>query len=232
MQSSEKSLSDFFEDAPIGLQWLALDGTIQRANRAQIELLGFAREKVVGRRFAEFSIDPIAADELVRRLANRETIHNFRTRLRRHDGSVRFVRMDAKSHWNGTRFIHSSIFTSDITKRVELEQEILQISEREHRRIAQDLHDDLGQILTATIHLSTALQRRLAGKSLPEADDAGRILALLDQAHAQTRSLARGLHPVRPESNGLMAALEELATRTGTLFGRACRVQVPPPRPH
>jgi len=223
LQHSEKNLNDFFEDAPIGLQWLALDGTILRANRAQFEMLGFPREKYAGHRFAEFSIDRADADELIARLAGGETIHNFRTRLRHHDGGVRFVLMDAKSHWSGRRFIHSSIFARDITKRVELEQELLQISEREHRRIAQDLHDDLGQILTATIHLSTALQRRLAGKSLAEAADEARILALLDQALTQTRSLARGLHPVRPEPNGLMAALEELASRTEKLFRHRCR---------
>ena len=223
LQRSEKNLNDFFEDAPIGLQWLALDGTILRANRAQFEMLGFPCEHYSGHRFAEFSLDRAAADELIARLAAGETIHNFRTRLRRNDGSILFALMDAKSHWNGKRFIHSSIFTRDITTRVELEQELLQISEREHRRIAQDLHDDLGQILTATIHLSTALQRRLAGKSLPEATDEARILALLDQALAQTRSLARGLHPVRPESNGLMAALEELASRTENFYRHPCR---------
>ena len=229
LQRSEKNLKDFFEDAPIGLQWLSVDGTILRANRAQVEMLGFPHENYVGRRFAAFSADPSAAQELIRRLAAGETIHNFRTRLRRRDGVVRFVLMDAKSHWNGRRFIHSSLFTRDITERVELEQELLQISEREHRRIAQDLHDDLGQILTATIHLSTALHRKLAWKSLPEADDEARILALLDQALAQTRSIARGLHPVRPEPNALMAALEELATRTEKLFHHPCRFKCPRP---
>jgi PAS domain S-box-containing protein len=223
VQLSEKNLSDFFEDAPIGLQWLGIDGTILRANRAQLEMLGYDREQYAGRRFAEFDLDQKAADELICRLAAGETIHHFRTRLKQKDGGIRFVLMDAKSHWNGKQFIHSSIFTRDITMRVELEQELLQISEREHRRIAQDLHDDLGQILTATIHLSTALQKRLAEKALPEAADEARILALLAQALSQTRSMARGLHPVRPEPNALMAALEELAARTEMLFHFPCR---------
>ncbi len=175
LQSSEKDLSDFFENAPIGLQWLGFDGRILRANRTQYEMLGYAPEEYLGRRFADFDLDPAGAEELIVRLAAREIVHNFRTCLKMRDGTVRFVLMDAKSHWNGTRFIHSSLFTRDITTRVELEEELLQISEREHRRIAQDLHDDLGQILTATIHLSTALQGRLAEKSLPEASDEARI---------------------------------------------------------
>jgi PAS domain S-box-containing protein len=223
VKRSEKTLSDFFEDAPIGLQWLGLDGRILRANRAQLAMLGHDKDSYVGRRFIEWDLDRKNAEELIARLARHETVHNFRTRLKRKDGAIRFVLMDAKSHWNGKQFIHSSIFTRDITERVELEQELLQISEREQRRFAQDLHDDLGQILTATIHLSTALHKRLAEKLLPEAADEARILALLDQALAQARSLARGLHPVRPESNGLMAALEELASRTEKLFRYPCR---------
>jgi PAS domain S-box-containing protein len=222
LQSSEKDLTEFFENAPIGLQWLSRDGTVLRANRAQLELLGLTAGDYIGHRFPEFAREPKAANEMIHRLGGRETIRNLRTRLRHRDGGIRFVLMDAKSYWKENRFIHASVFTRDITKRVELEQELLQICEREQRRIAQDLHDDLGQILTASIHLSTALHKRLAQESLPEAADEARILALLDQALAQTRSLARGLHPVKAEPNGLMSALEELASRTELLYHYPC----------
>jgi signal transduction histidine kinase len=43
------------------------------------------------------------------------------------------------------------------------------------------------------------------------------------EAIAQARSLSRGLHPVEPESNGLMVALESLAARTKSLFQITCR---------
>ena len=46
---------------------------------------------------------------------------------------------------------------------------------------------------------------------------------VLDEAIGQTRSLARGLHPVKPEPNGLMSALQELASRTRALFNIGCR---------
>jgi two-component system sensor kinase FixL len=55
------------------------------------------------------------------------------------------------------------------------------------------------------------------------AKEGARIQALLDQALDQTRSLARGLHPVKAEPNGLMAALEELALRTKKNFHTPCR---------
>ena len=218
LQANEKDLSEFFETAPIGLQWLGLNGKILRANQAQLDILGYAREEYVGRRFSEFDSDQVATNELIGRLTALETINNYRTHLRHKDGTIRSVLIDANAHWRQGRFVHFSLFTRD-----KLDQELLEVSEREQRRIAQDLHDDLGQILTATVHLSAALQKKLVHKSVPEAAEQAEILTLIDKALSQTRSLARGLHPVKSEPNGLMAALEELALRTGEHFGCPCQ---------
>ncbi len=120
-------------------------------------------------------------------------------------------------------------FLVDVTQRKQLEAEVLQISEREQQRIARDLHDGLGQLLSGTVHLSTALQAELAEQTLPEAGEALRITELLHQAVAEARSLARGLYPVRPEADGLEVALDELASRTQQLFDVSCtfRCQAP-----
>ena len=114
---------------------------------------------------------------------------------------------------------------TDITERRRLEAEVLQISEREQRRIAQDLHDGLGQHLTGVVHLAAVLQARLAERSLPEAAEAARIVKLLDDSVAQTRTLARGLHPVQLESHGLMSALEQLAAIVRDMFKIDCRLE-------
>ena len=222
IRRSEKELADFFDHAPIGLQWLAPDGTIVRANQAQLDLVGCEREEYVGHRISEFDADRAGLQDLLTRLAARETVHNFRARLRRCDGSIRHLLLDAGSHWNDGQFLHSAIFTRDITERIELEQELLTISEREQRRIAHDMHDDLGQLLTAGVYLTSALKKRLMGRNLADAGEVTKILGLLDQALDRTRSLARGLHPVKPEPNGLMAALEELASRTSKHFASSC----------
>ena len=229
LRQSEKNLSDFFDESPIGFQWLGMDGKILRANQAQLDLLGHDSSSYLGHVFNEFDCDPDVANDLLRRLATQEIIRNFRSCLKRRDGSIRHVLIDANSHLIGKQIMHFSVFSRDITGRVELEQQLLEISEREHRRIAQDLHDDLGQILTASIHLSTSLHKRLATKLLPEAAEEARILSLLDKALAQTRGLARGLHPVPAEPHGLMSALEELARRTVELFDCACHFECPQP---
>jgi len=120
----------------------------------------------------------------------------------------------------------SKLFTvilRDVTERRRLEQEVLEISEIERKRIGQDLHDDLGQRLAGLWFISSTLEKNLRAESSAQSDAAARIAGLLDKALALTRSLARGLQPVMPEAGGLMAALAELAGRSNELFNLRCR---------
>ena len=116
---------------------------------------------------------------------------------------------------------------TDITERKRLEKEVLRISEREQERIAQDLHDGLGQQLAGTWFLSDTLRKNLEAQASPQLPTASKLVQLLETALNQTRTLARGLSPVSPQPNGLMAALEELARQTADLFGVKCCLVCP-----
>jgi PAS domain S-box-containing protein len=117
-------------------------------------------------------------------------------------------------------FIHGVGF--DITERKGLEEAILEISAREQRRIAQDLHDGLGQHLTGIAFMSKVLEEKLSDKSLPEAEEAAKIVKMVNQAIDNTRQLARGLHPVAAEPLGLMSALKKWANEVEGLFHIGC----------
>lgn len=111
----------------------------------------------------------------------------------------------------------------DMTERRSLEQEIVEISEREQQRIGHDLHDGLGQELTGIAMLATALAERLETSRAADAQDAERISDLIHDAIAHTRSLARGLCPVDLEDEGLALALQRLCARIEALPGIDCR---------
>lgn len=138
---------------------------------------------------------------------------------------------DGTQHWLTTRFpimdengaptmIGGAAI--NITESRRLEREIQTISEREQRRIGQDLHDGLGQYLTGIACMVKVLGAKLAEKDLPEAADAKRITGMVNETIQQTRDLARGLCPVELETNGLQAALQELASRVTKLFNTKC----------
>jgi signal transduction histidine kinase len=99
---------------------------------------------------------------------------------------------------------------------------MLQISDREQIRLAQDLHDGLGQHLVGIAFLLRSLRREVgAGGPADRVDEIDKLLA---EAIDHARGLARGLHPHTLEAAGLAAALGELAVHTERVFGVACRV--------
>jgi two-component system, NarL family, sensor histidine kinase UhpB len=111
----------------------------------------------------------------------------------------------------------------DVTERKRLEKEVIEISRREQRRIGRDLHDTLGQNLTGIGFLSKALEQRLMSSGLgEEAREAERIARLVSQCIAQARAFARGLNPLDLSTDGLVSALEELASNTEQIYGISC----------
>ena len=229
MRRSEHNLANFFNQAPVGLVWLSPDGTILRTNQAQLDLLGCPAQDCLGHAFTKFCVDASQAAGLLERLAAKKTVRYFRLDMRSKDGAIHHMLLDAVSFlanavsfWRGNQFRYSAVFVRDITDRVMLEREVMQSGERESRRIAQDLHDGLGQLLAGTAHMAGALQKSLAVKSRPEARQMSRILRTINEALAQARDLSRGLHPVESETNGLMVALQSLAARTQSIFQVRC----------
>jgi PAS domain S-box-containing protein len=127
------------------------------------------------------------------------------------------------------RIAYWLVIMRDITDRRRLEKEILEISDREQRRIGQDLHDGLCQQLAGIELMSQVLEQKLAPRSKSDAARVGEIAGHVRDAISQTRLLARGLSPVTLDSEGLMSALEELASNTGKMFKVSCRFECDPP---
>jgi PAS domain S-box-containing protein len=225
----EQELADFFAESPLGLLWVGPDGRILRVNQAELELLGRTGDEVFGRHVSELHVDAKAAWDILNRVAERQTVQNYRARLRHQDGAQSEVLIDANGLWEQERLVHSRWFTRDITPRVKLEREILAISEREQRRLGHDLHDDLCQQLAGIEFLSQRLASDLGVRSAASAPQAKEIAQMVQRAMAQTRELARGLSPVRLEAEGLADALRELAAGTRKVFGCDCRFHCEPP---
>src|SRR5579862_3813962 len=111
---------------------------------------------------------------------------------------------------------------AEMTEHRRLETEVLEISEREQRRIGQDLHDGLCQNLAAIQFAAASLKGDLQSRSAPETGAAREIAELLRDAIVQTRNLARAIFPVKLERIGLASALEELARSVSHLYKISC----------
>jgi signal transduction histidine kinase len=112
-----------------------------------------------------------------------------------------------------------------LRERKQLERQIQDVSEREQRRIGENLHEDLCQRLTGLEAMSRMLEKRLGAKQRPEAQIASEISQELKVSVTCAREMADELQPVSLLQAGLLAALEELAERTGKRAALACRVE-------
>lgn len=119
--------------------------------------------------------------------------------------------------------------TQEMAERERIERELLEITEREQRRIGRDLHDSLGQHFTGVALAGQVLEGKLAARNLPEAADASHMVELVQEGIAMSRKIAKGLHPLEIEENGLMQALEELAAISSDLFRVSCHFECDSP---
>jgi signal transduction histidine kinase len=106
----------------------------------------------------------------------------------------------------------------------------LAISEREQRRIGQDLHDGICQELAA-VHFALESAKKIAGPSSRLAAQLQVISQGIHRAIHHTRLISRGLAPYELEDGDLAGALRELAETTGTLHEISCALQTHGPIP-
>ncbi len=115
---------------------------------------------------------------------------------------------------------------TDTTWRKAAEAQIIEITENGQRQIGEDLHDGLGQQLTAVEILCAGLKEDVAGtpRLAKQVDRIGRFLR---ESISQVRSLARGLVPVSDRPDALWASLVELADRTNAPGRLECKFDSP-----
>ena len=145
----EAQLRDFVENAIVPIHWVAADGTILWANRAELDLLGYTQQEYFGHHIAEFHDDQAAIDDILDRLTRHQDLHGHNARLRCKDGTVREVEIHSNVLRENGDFIHTRCFTIDVTEARRRERQIaeqhaaLQASEARLQRLAASLADEL-----------------------------------------------------------------------------------------
>jgi PAS domain S-box-containing protein len=209
-----------------------LDGVIVSWNAGAERLYGYTAEEMVGQHVTKLC-PPERFDEVrhnLERVRQGIRIQYFETtRIRKGGGRVEVSLsispvLDAEGH-----VIGASAIARDVTEQRRLQREVLEIAAQEQRRIGQDLHDGTGQELTGLAMMAERLAGELAAKEQPQSAAAAKIVDGLEEALSHVRALAKGLVPVEVDSEGLMIALSELASRTSDLHGVDCTFECDEP---
>jgi PAS domain S-box-containing protein len=149
LRRSERELADFFDNATLGLHWVGPEGTILRANRAELEMLGYAPEEYIGHHITEFHADEDVICDILQRLKTGEALRNCEARLRCKDGSLKHVLIDSSVLRENGRFIHTRCFTRDITEHkraIDAQRRLAAIVESSHDAI---MSLDLDGVITS-----------------------------------------------------------------------------------
>jgi PAS domain S-box-containing protein len=133
---TKRELSDLFENAPVGLHVTDRDGRILRVNRAELEMLGYSRDELLGRLWRDLHVDPVECDRVMARLAEGEEVRAFDSRWRCRDGTVKWIRTSANAALQDAEVVGVRAFSRDVTtaKAAEI---ALQESEQRHRRLVE-----------------------------------------------------------------------------------------------
>ena len=212
----------------VGALVVVLDdgGRILRFNQACEITSGYAMHEVLGKCFWDLFLVPEEAErfktmfELLR--TDLLPQHHQTSWVTRH-GEQRLIAWTSTllpGRVEGASYVIAAGI--DITERKQLEKAILDISAREQRRIGQDLHDGLGQHLTGIAFMAKVHEARLAERNSPETEDAAKIVRLVNEAIHKTRELARGLHPVVSDAQGLCLRCSSGPRKCEDLFGISC----------
>jgi signal transduction histidine kinase len=121
--------------------------------------------------------------------------------------------------------LRTAALSHEIQERVRLQREVLETSDREQKRIARELHDGLCQHLTGTALAGHLLEQKLDGKAQAEAEAAGRLVQLIEEAIELTRDLSHQLDPVEVSTGRLADHFADLAAESSERFQVACRFE-------
>ena len=228
LRNTAARLKAIVETAVDGIITIDEQGIVETMNPAAERIFGFAADEVVGKNVSILMPEPYRSEHdgylaRYRRTGERRIIGIGReVRGRRRNGTEFPLDLSVSATSLGTRRIFTGV-VRDISVRKKLEQQVLEISEQEKRRLGSDLHDDLCQRLASIRFQCDALRNSLSKTPIEATRDRlGKISTDVGESVDRARMLARGLAPVALDKGGLVSALEELTASTQAMSRVKC----------
>jgi PAS domain S-box-containing protein len=249
LRQSEELLGLFVEHAPAALAMFDSNMRYLHASRRWRTDYNLGDRALLG--VSHYDVFPEVPEqwrEAHRRGLAGEVLRGESDEFTRADGTVQWVRWEVRPWRDAAGKVGGIvIFTDDVTKRKVAEAAVLrseklalqrqqlqalakrlhQAREEERKTIARDLHDQLGQILTAIKFDVTWVMRHL-----PKSEDGVQkrlsgSIELINDGVKSVRKICSGLRPGILDDVGLAAAIEWQANEFTARTGVACHVSVP-----
>lgn len=227
LRQSHEFFRSIFQDTSVGVALVAPDGRWLAANRALTRIIGYSEEELLSLAFQDVTHPEDLEKDLrmVEGMLSGRLDHHQKMEKRylRKDGGMVWVLLSAslvRNEQSEPEYFIAQI--QDISERKAVEEELLRsreqlrelaahheaVREEERKRIAMEVHDELGQLLTALKIEISLLRMRFAGQ--PELGDrVAQMRKLVEETINMVRNVANHLRPTALNL-GLVAALEWL----------------------
>ena len=205
------------------------DGRIVRCNRPALWKPDGLADEIVGRHVFDLLQDESAAEEseLAFESLRADDFPNERSEYWGHMDTTVSVEWHNSAITDSDGVVEYVVGIGvDPTEQRQLEHAVLRTLEEERRRIGQDLHDGLGQLLVGITMIGSDFAARLAERGYPEADRATELVELAKRADHMAHGLARGLIPIGDGERGLASALHSLSADIERIFRIRCRCHI------
>jgi len=189
-QINQQALDQVVENAAVGIHWVAPDGTILRANRAELHMLGYEQDEYVGHHITEFHLNREVADHLLQQFARAATVRDCPAQIRCKNGSVRDVLISSIAVIENGRILQTRCFTLDVSE--------LRRGHEAQVRLAAivETSDDaiISKDLSGTILTWNAGAERIFGYTAEEAVGQRITLIIPNELHQEEKSILERLH--------------------------------------
>ncbi|REE23720.1 PAS domain S-box-containing protein [Paraburkholderia sp. BL27I4N3] len=238
LQASEARFRTIVETSPIPLCITSMpEGVILYVNEPLRELFGLDNGMRTLTNIVDFYMDPVDRDRLVSHLRTEGSFNNSEVHMRRVDGSPFWAMATARvATFGDTPAIYVGL--NDITSRKRIEQELFEsrnqlrelsaymeaIREEERKRIAMEIHDELGQLLTA-LKMDVSLLKMRLGQDPDAMRKAEDMRELVERTIWMVRNVANHLRPVALNF-GVVSALEWLVEDFIRRHGIPCQLHI------
>lgn len=239
-------LSQIADATPDAIIAIDADQIVQYANPAAISMFRCEESAMVGQSLQQFIPERFRADHRAHMKAFGQT--EVKTRRMSSQRPVSGLRADGTEFPIEASISHAktngrqlyTVILRDISERFRTQSELDRAQERlrqltvrlqsiredEHRHIARELHDDIGQRLSVTKMDIARIKAELPA-DLPELYDlVDRVDEMLSETVTAVRGLATGLRPKILDDLGLAAALDSYAQEINNRFPLQCRLNV------
>jgi PAS domain S-box-containing protein len=203
-------------------------------NRATELVTGVPREQLIGSDFSDYFTEPEKAKEGYKKVFSEGSVRDYPLAIRHSSGHITEVLYNATVYRNEAGEVQGVFAAArDITERKRAEEalresenrlrslssQLLTVQENERKRVAREIHDGIGQMLTAIkFKVEDTIQQKGKGNARIKEKSLETIIPLIQGSIEEVRRIQMDLRPSTLDDLGILATIDWFCREFGKIY--------------